>query len=147
MRTAVLLVAGSFLFSTGCGGPEPPPFKPVADVKQLMQSVVDPAADGVWESVSTILDVRGVTEIRPKTDEEWAAVRNSAITVMEAGNLLMMVPRAKDGDRWMQRSRALVDAGEIAVRAAEAKNPDRVFEAGGELYAACATCHQQYWNP
>ena len=147
MRTRLLLVAGSLALCAGCSGPPPPPFRPVADVKQLMQSVVDPATDVVWGSVSTILDVRGTTEIRPKTDEDWAAVRNGAITTMEAGNLLMMVPRAKDGNEWMVRSRALVDAGEIALRAAEAKDPDRVFAAGGDLYNACATCHQKYWNP
>src|SRR5688572_10725767 len=42
----------------GCGGTQKaPPFKPVADTKLLMESVIDPAADLVWDSVRTIITV------------------------------------------------------------------------------------------
>ena len=39
-----ILLLGACVVSA-CGGPQPPPFKPVADNKLLMQAVVDPSAD------------------------------------------------------------------------------------------------------
>ena len=81
---------------------------------------------------------------RPKTNEEWTTVRNHAVSLAESGNLLMMVPRAKDGDEWMKRSRELIDQAERAVRAADAKNADELFTVGGDIYEACSNCHQKY---
>ena len=43
-------------------------------------------------------------------------------------------------------SQALVDAGVVALRAAEAKNPEALFEAGGQVYEVCQHCHSQYWK-
>lgn len=58
---------------TSCTGPQPPPFKPLVDVKALMNSVVDPQADVIWGSVATIITAAGTEERQPHTDEEWAA--------------------------------------------------------------------------
>ena len=91
-------------------GPPPPPFKPVADVKQLM-GPIDAHADVIWEATGSIIDASGTVDRRPKNDEEWAAVRDSAIMLTEASNLLMMSPRAKDGDVWMKRSQEMLDQG------------------------------------
>jgi hypothetical protein len=124
--------------------PPPPPFKAVADNKLLMQSVIDPNADIVWESVKTIVTAQGTENIRPRTDEEWTNVRNAAVALTESGNLLMMVPRAKDGDEWMKRAQELITTGESAIRAADEKNPDRLFTIGGDIYEACSNCHQKY---
>jgi len=88
MRRAGAIVGFTTTFFAGCGGPTPPPFKPVVDTKLLMQSVVDPNADIVWDAVRTIDTKEGTQEIRPKNDAEWAAVRNAAITLTESGNLL-----------------------------------------------------------
>ena len=130
--------------AAACGGPQPPPFKPVADTKLLMQSVIDPSADEIWDSVRTIITKEGTEEFRPRTNQEWDAVRNHAVALAESGNLLMMVPRAKDGGEWMARSRELVDQSERAIRAAEAKNADELFTVGGDIYQACSNCHQKY---
>jgi hypothetical protein len=129
-----------------CGGPKAPPFKPVADVKQLMQAAVDPSADAIWEASGEIISAAETVERKPKNDEEWTAVRNAAITLAESGNLLMMVPRAKDGDVWMQRSQELIDTGTAAWRAADAKDVKRLFDAGADVYGACNHCHQDYMD-
>ena len=78
------------------------------------------------------------------SDDEWAAVRNAAITVAESGNLLMLGPRAKDDGEWMRASQALIETGTAAMRAAEAKNADELFTVGGDMYSACLNCHQKY---
>jgi cytochrome c556 len=66
------------------------------------------------------------------------------VALAESGNLLMMVPRAKDGDEWMKRSRELIDQAERAIKAADAKNADELFTVGGDIYEACSNCHQKY---
>jgi hypothetical protein len=131
---------------SACGGPAPPPFKPVVDTKLLMQSVVDPNADLIWDAVKTIDTLSGSEDIRPKTEEQWAAVRNSAVIVAESGNLMMLVPRAKDGGEWMKRAQEMIDTGERAIRAAEARNAEQLFTAGGDIYDACSNCHRQYMD-
>lgn len=145
MRSRLSLVtAGTLLFSGCRAGPEPPPYKPVADVKQLMQAVVDPAADVVWGAVGTIVSKDGTLEIAPKNDAEWAVVRNSAYVLAESGNLLMMGSRPKDADEWMRLCQQLIDVGTRAIKAAEAQDKDAVFEVGGEIYEVCSTCHEKY---
>ncbi len=145
MRHLCWLLAGAAAFSA-CGGPAPPPFKPVVDTKLLMQSVVDPSADVIWEAVKTIDSAAGTEEIRPRTEAEWAAVRNSAVIVAESGNLLMLVPRAKDGGEWMKRAQEMIDTGERAIKAAEARNAEQLFTVGGDIYEACSNCHRQYMD-
>ena len=141
-RHACLAVAA--LCAISCGGPAPPPMRPVADVKQLMQFVVEPAADHYWDGVGTIVDQSGVTEFKPETQGEWDALVHSAYVLAESGNLMMIGARPKDGGEWMQMSRALVDAGEKAIRAAESHNPQAVFDVGAEVYDTCTACHARY---
>jgi hypothetical protein len=139
------VVSLGFIAALGCSSaPPPPPYKPVADVKQLMASVVEPAADEYWDAVGTVLDQEGIHEITPQTQEEWDAARNNAYVFTEAGNLLMMPTRAKDNGDWMKFSQALIDTGLKAVRAAEARDRNAVFDAGAEVYDACTQCHAAY---
>lgn len=143
----------SALALCGCGGAEPPPAAPVppatqfnivTDMKQLMSWVIDPATDVVWASVATIITKEGRQEIAPRTEEEWSAVRNSAATLAESANLLMLPGRALNQDDWLLKARALSVAATQAVRAAEAKNSEALFDAGGVIYQACSDCHARY---
>lgn len=145
MRTTLgLVILGGLLASAGCGGPQPPPFRPVVDTKLLMQAVVDPAADALWDATGWIITAEGIEQRKPKDEEAWTVVRNQAVALTEAGNLLMMAPRAKDGGEWMKRAEEMIGQGEAAMRAAEAKDWDRLFTVGGDVYEACTNCHQKY---
>lgn len=144
MRSTLRFLLAGAVLTAACGGPQPPPFKPIVDNKLLMQAVVDPNADIIWDSVKWIVSKDGEEVIRPKTDAEWTEVRHAAVTVAESGNLLMLVPRAKDGDEWMKRAKEMVDAGEAAMKAADAKDADRLFTVGGDIYEACSNCHRKY---
>jgi hypothetical protein len=128
----------------GCGAPAPPPLRLHADVKQLMASVIDPNADVVWDAVGTIITADGVDEIRPRDDEEWTAVAQSAWVVTEAANSLMIGNRPKDTGEWMRFAQELSDTGLRAVRAAEAHDAEALFTAGGDVYLACTACHAEY---
>src|SRR5690349_6002360 len=83
----------------GCSSPAPqpaaaaPPYHLVASIREVMNSVIDPNIDVVWNSVSTTIDHGKPTDHAPANDEDWAAVRHSALTVIEGANLLMMPGR------------------------------------------------------
>jgi hypothetical protein len=139
-----VLAAAVAASACGGGGTQLPPFKPIVDTGRLMESFIEPSADVIWLSVGTIVSAAGEEHIRPRTDEEWAKVLNAAVAISEAGNLLMIEPRAMDGDEWMRLSQAMVDTGAEAIKAAEAKDPDAMFEAGAQIYAVCSNCHAKY---
>jgi leucyl-tRNA synthetase len=143
LRYAVL---GVCLAAFGCAHQPPvePPYKPVTTVLELMESVIAHAAETYWESVQVTVDEEGVHERYPESDEEWEAVWAAALAIAESGNLLMMTPRAVDDGAWMQFSRSLIEAGVEAAAAAEAKNVERVFAAGEQVYNVCTSCHGRY---
>ena len=109
--------------------------KPVASVTQLMRAMVIPASNALFD----------VARNEPETDEAWGAVKNQAVILAESGNLLLMRQRAKDSEVWLSTSRALVEAGEEALKAAEAENAAAVAEAGNQIIEACESCHEKHW--
>jgi hypothetical protein len=146
MRRLLTFLPLSLVVLVGCAEPppEPPPYRPVANMPQLMLHVLDPAADVIWGSVGTIITAEGIDERAPKTDEEWEAVLNAAYTLAESGNLLMMDSRPRDTDEWMRLSEALIDVSTRAIKAADSRDPQGVFDLGAEIYAVCTNCHQKY---
>lgn len=118
--------------------------QPVADVRQLMAHILEPAADVYWDAVGSVIDSSGTKEFAPKTDAEWEAVRNSAYVIAESGNLLMLPPRARDTGEWITFSRGMIDAARRAIGAAESRDPKAVFDVGAEVYDSCTQCHAKY---
>src|SRR5262245_49104572 len=98
VAAAVLGLAG------GCRAQAPPPSADLlrtATIKDIMDSMVDPSGDFLFESVVQIADEKGITEKAPQTDDEWEAVRHHALILLEAPNLLTMEGRkvAQHGER------------------------------------------------
>jgi hypothetical protein len=175
-----LVLAGvSLVIAAACSAPAPappakkePPFRKTATIKDIMDSMVDPAADYLWESVATIVTKAGTEERRPRTDDDWKKVRRAAITLVEANNLLIMEGRAvakpgeksenpgielspeairmvmdNDPDTLVKLADALHDAGLKALAAIDAKNADALSDAGEVIDNACENCHLKYWYP
>ncbi len=127
--------------------PDPAPaYRPVANVKQTMEWILDPAADAIWDSAGFIITAEGETDLSPTTDEGWEHARNGAAVVAETGNLLIM-PGRSGGPDWVGYSQELTAAAEIAMAAAEAHDAEALFDAGGHVYQACRACHDQYMVP
>jgi hypothetical protein len=124
--------------------PIAPPTVPVATIKQLMAGIVAPAANAVFNAVSTTVSDKGVEEVAPHSDAEWAAVGNSAAALAEAGNLMMLEGRAIDRADWLKMTQAMIDAGRQTLKAVEAKSAEGVLAAGEPLNESCDTCHQRY---
>ena len=121
---------------------EAPALTPVASVKQIMNGIVQPAANVVFGSVGTIISAAGIVEKAPKTDEEWAAVGSSAVALVESANLLVIGDRAVDREDWVKMSRALAEAGMAALKATEAKSTEGVLSAGATVNESCDNCHR-----
>lgn len=119
-------------------------YRPVGDMAQLMAGVVEPAAEVIWDAVGVIVDAEGEHQLAPQTEEEWLALRSAAYTVAESGNLLMMPERALDQGAWITMSQSLVEMGERAIEAADARNLDAIFDVGAEIYYVCTNCHGAY---
>jgi len=147
-------------------------YMPTATIKDLMDAVVDPSADDVWNAVATTVEKSGINEKAPRTDKEWAEVRLGALRLVEGANLLLMPGRhvarpgeksetpgvelepgemealvRKDPAAWNARARALQDVSLEVLRTIEARDPQRLEDVGGRLDEACENCHKQYWYP
>lgn len=121
-----------------------PPFDTTVSVKDLMANVIDPTADGVWESVGTIYTKEGTFEKVPQTDEEWAEVKAKAITLVEIGNLLMLPARTGGNADWLKHAQDLIAESKLAIKAAEGHDKEALFNAGADIYEACVNCHKQF---
>ena len=149
-----------------------PPFITDHTIKELMLNVVDTNADIVWLSVTTTASDKGLVETRPKNDAEWMRVRQGAVTLAEAANLLMIPGRHvarpgeksetpgvelepsemeelinKDRPAFYKHAKDLYDAAMLAVDAIDKRDADKVFEVGENIDHACESCHRQYWYP
>ena len=139
-----LWVASALLLGCANDVPDSSNYEVVADVQELMLSVLEPAAEAYWDAVGWIIDETGEHEIAPANPEEWEAVRNAAFVIAESGNLLMMDSRVLDQTSWIAMSKAMVQVGRIAIEAAETRDKNAVFDAGAEVYYVCTACHATY---
>src|SRR5262245_50012756 len=108
MRTTGRAIAGSALLFVSalalqqCRTPEAPPapapaptqpeLTPVVSIRELMTYIVDPLVDNIFDAVGTDISEKGIVETVPKTDEDWARIRQGAVVLAEASTLLK-IPR------------------------------------------------------
>jgi hypothetical protein len=143
-----------------------------ATIKDIMDSMVDPSGDFMFEAIQEIADEQGVRKKAPETDDDWTEVRRHAMVLIEAPNLLTMdgrrvaragekadnpqvelqpeeIQKLIDADRpaFMRRAKRLQDAAAAALTAAESKNQDALFTAIDSIDKACENCHLHYWYP
>lgn len=143
-------------------------------VKQLMDDVIDPASDFIFNAVGTVISDKGIVETSPKTDEDWAKIRIGAVTLAE-GIYLLKIPRpiAPPGDvnnsvgpdaseltpdqikakieadtvLWNAKIEALRNVNLEVLEIVKKKDAKELSEAGEILDRACESCHLEYWYP
>jgi hypothetical protein len=180
MRGLYAVAAAAALFvMAACSSSKPAPaadaepaFRLTGTIKELMDSMVDPNADVLWDSVSTTINREGTIEKQPRTDEDWKMVRRSAVALVEATNLLVMEGRkmAPEGDKsenpdielqpaqmqklldadrasWVKYAHGLHDAAMGALKAIDAKSIQGLMDSGETIDNACENCHKHYWYP
>jgi hypothetical protein len=174
MRFTWTPVAVLIVLASACtkASPPPPDLLRPATIKDIMDSMVDPSGDFMFDSVVQIADEHGISEKAPNSDEEWEQVRHHAFILLEAPNLLTMegrkvaqsgersknpevelqpeeIQKLVDGDRpsFIRRARKLQDAAAMAIKAIDAKDKDALFHAIESIDKACENCHLHYWYP
>ena len=151
MRTCHrLLIISALLLSSSFGSAQQPAvrrtprfFTPVASVKDIMEAVLEPATEVISDAVAPADLPNGVLEKAPASDDEWTAVRNSAIVMSEGANLLVMggrrissgAPESATAARAARRERVEL-MPKIAARVA--RSQDRWRELAQALIAAGA---------
>jgi len=170
------LIASLILIGNACSRSEPKPAAPellrTATIKDIMDSMVDPSGDFIFESIQDISDDHGIRQKAPKTPKEWEDVRRHLFILLETPNLLVMegrrvaqpgeksenpqvenqpeeVQKLLDADRpaFIRRARRLQDAAATAMKAADMKDKDALLKAIDGIDKACENCHLHYWYP
>jgi cytochrome c556 len=174
MRTRWIVIATLLWAAGACSrsvpaNPEP---APTATIKDLMDAMVDPSAEYLFDNIVEIVDESGTIDKTPKTDEEWAEVRRRALILVEAPNLLLtpgrkvgkpgekpeypevelgpeQIQQLIDDDRaaFVRRARRLQDAAVLALKAIDARDKADLFAKLGDVDKACESCHLHYWYP
>jgi hypothetical protein len=154
--------------------PAPPPFQLVASIQELMDAIIDPSADALWDSVSITTTAKGTIFHQPHSDEEWQEARRHAVALIEGTNLLIMDGRklvapgspvldqgtsgvlsAEEGEKlfaaqhpsFVQFARALRETGSQMLTAIDKKDPTGMMNAGAAMDGVCESCHLTFWYP
>ena len=154
--------------------PAPPAYQVMASIQELMDAVIDPSADALWDSVSIIETVKGTVFHQPHTNEEWQEARRHAIALIEGTNLLVMDGRklvapgspvldqgtsgvlsAEEGQQkfesqhptFVQFAKALREAGTQMLAAIDKKDATGMMNAGAAMDGVCESCHLTFWYP
>lgn len=155
--------------------PTPPDkdgFIPDVSIAEIMESIVMPTAQVLWDAVGVDVTEKGEIEKKPETEEQWAALRTAAVTLLESTNSLTVPgrhaapPGAKSANpdaeltpekidallaqlrpAWVAHAQVLHVAALQALQAVDSRNLDAITEAGGTIDEACESCHLQFWYP
>lgn len=167
------ITASLFVTFTSASGADAPPYSTDITLSDIMASIVMPAADVLWQAVSEDASAAGTVVTQPETDEDWARVRNSAVALAAATNLLLvpelnivnaaqaaeetplgeLSPKAiadlRKGNMqaWTAHALLLHETALNAIKVIDAKDVDGLSSVGGDIDAACESCHLQFWYP
>lgn len=113
---------------------------PAVSIKEVMESLITPMTNILWSADD------------PKTDEEWLALENAAISVIASGAIINLGGTGPQDNDWVKSpawrafTKVMTDAGIDSLKAIRNRDIDALFEAGNVLYPPCEGCHLQF-NP
>ena len=82
-------------------------------VQAIMDTVIDPSADSLWQAAGTEVTAKGSRARRPRTPKQWDGARLLALKIVQGAKLLQR-PRPVGADgHW-----ALADASTPGIRTA-----------------------------
>ena len=174
MKIHWTVIAALLCSWAACSRPVPasPELATAATIKDLMDAMVDPSADYLFENSVEIVDVSGIIDKTPNTDEEWKEARRRALMLYEAPNLMVSPGRRvaapgekpeypevelspeqiqklidDDRDAFVRRARRLQDAAALTLKAIDARDKKELFAKLVDVDKACESCHLYYWYP
>ena len=114
------------------------------DTHDLMNWVLNPAAEAIWDSAGYVITEEGETDLSPTTEAGWQKVEAGAAMVAESAHLLTLQGRSR-GPLWDAFAEGLIATGQQALAAAQARDANALFDAGGDIFQICKGCHDQFW--
>jgi len=120
------------------------PYYTALPLSEFMPHVMQYAGDGIWKRQGYVVDAKGEHSLFPKNEEEWEEAESAARTLAEVTNVLLIPGRRVPEADWDKAVLAVRKVALQAADAAEKKNEDAWFEAGGALDEACDVCHAKY---
>lgn len=109
-------------------------------VKQLMEGVITPATNALWEIYE------------PESEEDWLQIQNAAMTTIAASTLTAVGGAGSQDMAWANDpiyqvfNQAMLDAAKQALQAAINRDVAAFQTASEVLYPPCEACHLQF-NP
>ena len=74
---------------------------PTLSVKELMEHIIDPTSDWIFDAAVIDISKKGITETKPLSDDDWLKVERGGYVLAESSNLLKiprrMVPSEDEG--------------------------------------------------
>jgi hypothetical protein len=159
VRTARVAVVSALFARCLVAQSSSPPPAPAADLNRLMRSLFFPHSNVIFFTQRfDPAEVKRASEPSSSSDpltgvfSGWAAVENSALTLVDASDLLMTAGRKCSNGRdvpignpdWIQFVNGLREAGMVAYKAALTKDRDNMIKASDTLAASCSNCHNKY---
>jgi hypothetical protein len=126
------------------GGADNAPYNTKLPFNEFMPHVMQYAGDGIWKRQGYIIDKDGERSLFPKNDQEWEDAESASLALAEMTNVLLIPGRRVPDPKWDAAVEAVRKVAMQAAAAAEKKDPDAFFEAGGALDEACDVCHVQF---
>ena len=134
LRYLVLLLFSGLTFSQNENSVEP-----FLTVKEIMNAIITPTTSTIW----------GAYEL--ESESEWQEVKNAAISVIGAGNLLSIGGSAQGEGllaqevEWQEFNRQMIEAAREVIAAVDRRDEEALFTIGNDkLYPPCESCHQRY---
>lgn len=132
---------------TATGAPQAE-FRTELNNQELMAHVIDYNAFEIWHRQGWIYSAEGVEELFPTDDEGWFAAESAAATLAELSNTLLLPgrlpPDADDAADWISYAHELNRTSLVAMQRAESQDKEAFFDAGGDIYVVCRSCHEQF---
>jgi hypothetical protein len=144
MRKFGLVVLCLMAMLVACAKEPAGDFKAVSTTQDVMESVVAHMAQEVWDAVKIEIDEKGTHETKPRNKEEWQEVAYAARGLAESATLLMYEGRVEDQGDWAKFVKQMQETSLEAAKAADDQDPDKLMEAGGNIYEVCTKCHETY---
>jgi hypothetical protein len=154
--------------ASASSAPTPAP----ATIQEIMDQKVNPAAEFLFRSVRVVADERGRRLEAPASDAEWAQVRDRLEVLRDAPASLSwpgikaappgfraenpsvedepaQIQQALDAHRpdFDRRALRLKEAAQVAMKAAQARDPRALMGALDGIDKACESCHLHYFYP
>jgi hypothetical protein len=155
--------------------PSDSPYRLDNSIQDVMEGIVAPSSDVLFDAVATDITAEGVNEKRPRTDDDWERVEHAAVTLIEAVNMIKVPGRLvahpgettksegpdapeltpqeiatkinADRGKFLKYANDLQDQAVKTLAIIHKKDAEGLFNIGEEIDNACEACHLEYWYP